>query len=145
MSMKKATLIQLIALGISLPLSALAADLTIINNTSADSTSVINNGACSDILGPSGITHPHATNVVPEKVIAKGCIFNKSNCKAEIHMSNNCSGPTVATVIFDIATGIKSVQPAANTYGYIVSGNGFTASFDGGPAGKNWLQKLLGL
>ena len=142
--MKTNSLICFIILSVSIP-AVSAASLTIINNTNHDSTSILNNGACSDILGPSGISHAHNTNVVPEAILNKGCIFNKANCKAEVHMTNNCSGPAIATVTFDVKTGIKSVVPGNTSEGYAVSGNGFTASLDGGPAMKNWFQKVLGL
>lgn len=146
MSMKKKTFTYCVALSFLMPLYVTAADLTIINNTNHDSTSLINNGACSDILGANGITRAHSTNVVPESVIAKGCITNKRNCQANVHMTSNCTGPAVATVLLDVKTGIKSVTPSGNTQGYVVSGNGFTASIDGGPAiQKNWFQRLFGL
>lgn len=143
MSIKKTFVMT--ALSLAIPSFAMANDLTIINNTNAESTSVINNGACSNILGPAGVTHAHSTNVVTEAFITKGCIFNKNNCKAEVHMTNNCTGPVIANVIFDVKTGIKQIETVANSDGYVVSGSGFTASFDGGPAGKNWFQRLLGL
>lgn len=143
--MKKKSLIGLMMFAMNIPSITLAASLTIINNTNYDSTSILNNGACSDILGASGISRAHSTNIVPEATLNKGCIFNKVNCKAEVHMTNNCSGPAIATVIFDIKNGIKNVVPSNTPAGYSVTGSGFIASIDGGPAMKNWFQKIFGL
>lgn len=143
MSMKKKLFISLLSL--TIPIISIADPLTIINTTNQDSTSVLNGGPCSDILGEKGITRAHRTNVVDEDIIKKkACKFNKINCKTEVHMTNNCSGPVVAIVILDVNTGIKSVQvdPAQ---GYNITGNRFTALIEGGPAHKNWFQRMLGL
>jgi hypothetical protein len=145
MTMKKKVLTSLVIVSVSMPLLAMAADLTIINNTNQDSTSIINGGPCSNILGASGVTRAHTTTVVPEYVIKRACIFNKSNCQADVHMTDNCSGPTIAKVVFDVNSGIKSVTPVNTSLGYSVSGNSYAASINGGPTSKNWLQKFLGL
>ena len=125
---------------LSASLCASAGDLTIINHTNYDSTSIINNGACSNVMGAPGITRAHTTNVVPEKLVIKACIFNKANCTAAVHMTNNCTGPVVATVIFDVAKGIKDIQPSSASMGYVMSGSEFTAIIEGGPAWKEWLK-----
>lgn len=142
MKIKHVSCLSLVSLLTSF--SVMASDLTIVNNTNRDSTSVINNGPCSDILGASGITHAHSTNVVPENMIYKGCISNRTNCRADVHMTSNCTGPTVAVVIFDVKRGIKSVQPVDTSQGYTISGNGFTATMDGGPSFKHWLRHFFG-
>jgi hypothetical protein len=134
----------LLAIALAAPLSAMAGALTIVNNTDQDSTSVINSGACSDILGDSGVTRAHTTNVVPENLVAKACIFNKVNCKAEIHMTSDCTGPVIATVVFDVKQGIKNIQPSPTPEGYVVSGSGFTAVLDTGATLKPWLRFFLG-
>lgn len=101
---------------ISLPLMSFAGDLTLVNNTNQDSTSVINNGVCSTILGSTGITKAHSTNVVPESKINLACILNRSNCKADVYMTNNCTGKVVATVVMDTKKGIKSVDIKDKSY-----------------------------
>lgn len=128
--LKKTMLVSFIA-ACSMPLIAQAADLTIVNNTNRDSTSVINNGACSTILGEHGITRAHSTNVVPSMTVAFACLMNRSNCRADVYMTNNCSGPVVATAFFDVKTGIKSVTMYDNSYA--VSGGGFGITITGGP------------
>jgi hypothetical protein len=120
------------AITASLSMTAHAGDLSITNNTDFDSTSIINNGACSTILGETGITRAGKTNVVPEARVIAGCKLNKINCKAEVHMSNNCSGPAVAIIYLDVASGIKSIQPIENS-GYVVTNSDpFTAQIDVG-------------
>ncbi|MBV9575565.1 MAG: hypothetical protein JO149_02955, partial [Gammaproteobacteria bacterium] len=85
-------------------------DLTIVNNTKNYSTSVINNGPCSTILGDIGVTKPNSTSIVPSDEVKFACTLNESNCAADVYMTNNCSGPKIATVIFDTDAGIKSVH-----------------------------------
>lgn len=140
MTFNKKVLSALVMASVSMPI--FASDLTIKNHTSKDSTSVMNNGPCSNILGAPGITKAHTDNPVPEATIKKACIFNKTNCKAEVHMTNDCSGPTVATVIFDINTGIKSVTMAQGT-SYTVTGNGFTALITEGSTSRSWMKWIF--
>lgn len=118
----------------TLPLMVNAADLTIVNNTNRDSTSIINGGACSTILGAHGITRAHSTNVVPSSVVTFACLANRSNCKADVYMTANCTGPVVATAYFDTKSGIKVVTLHDNSY--TVTGGGFQVTIDGGPAAR---------
>lgn len=135
MLVKKSLFSGLLAIGISLPLFAQAADLTIVNNTYCPSTTITNNGACSTILGDSGVTKPHSTNVVTAAKIFIACIVNQKNCKADIYMTDDCTGPKVATVTFDIYdAGIKSILNYNTKIKYAVSGSSFHAELDGGPA-----------
>lgn len=120
------------ALSIALPLSA-NANLTIINNTSQDSTSIINNGACSNTLpGGIGITRAHSVNVIPDIIITSACFFTPHNCKADIYMTNNCSGLRISSATFDTTTGITSVTPAIGGY-QIVQNGPFSITMNGGP------------
>lgn len=119
---------------ISLPMLSFAGDLTLVNDTNRDSTCVINNGACSTILGSSGVTKAHTTNTVAESKINLACILNRSNCKADVYMTDNCSGPIVGTVILDTKTGIKSVQ--MHDASYTITGSAFSVTLSGGPASK---------
>lgn len=111
----------------ALPFTANAASgLTIDNQTDFDSTSVLNNGACSTILGAEGVTNAHTKKTVSASKIRLACLGNWSNCKAVVYMSNNCTGPVAATVYFDINTGIKSVQSQSDKFE--ISGSGFTST-----------------
>lgn len=111
----------------ALPFTASAAGLTIDNQTDFDSTSVLNNGACSTILGSDGITKAHTRKTVSESKIRLACIGHWSNCKAEVYMSNNCTGPVVATAYFDTKTGLKKETIQNHSDKFVIDGEGFTA------------------
>ena len=113
------------------PLTVSANALTITNNTKLDSTCIINDGVCSTILGEGGITRAGHTNVIAESKMKLACIFHLSNCKADVYMTDNCTGPKVATVMMDLSTGIKSIDIFDNRYQANFSG--FTVSVSGGP------------
>src|SRR3990167_5526407 len=114
----------------SIPLCVQAGNLTVVNNTNFDSTTITNNFSCSDHLpGGKGITKAHSTNVIPENTVNVACIRNKDNCKADVYLTANCTGPMVATVIFDVKNGIKSV--AVHDSKYKISGTGFYITLDG--------------
>jgi hypothetical protein len=108
------------------------ASLSITNDTNHDSTSIINHGPCSTILGESGVTRAHTTNVIAENILARACMFNKTNCQADVYMTSNCTGPKIATALFNIYTGVKSVEMFDDSYS--VSGGGFNITLSGGPA-----------
>lgn len=115
-------------LGFGLVSTAFAAsDLTIVNNTNNDSTSIINNGICSNTLS-GGVTKAHSTNVVKKTVIGLACLGHASNCKADVYMTNNCSGNKVASVVFDTGSGIKSITMNSNNFH--ISGSGFRIQLD---------------
>lgn len=130
----KHALISSFMAGLVLPLTAMAGgDLTITNNTNFDVTSMINGNVCSQkVLGDGGITHPHTTNIITALKVKLACGLHQTDCQAALHLSNDCSGPTIAMVSFDTNTGIKSVQVIDSNYS--LNGNGFTAILDGGPA-----------
>lgn len=128
MSIKRTVLAAITSMVLAAPFAAQAANLVIVNNTDFDTTSIINNGACSTILGKVGVTHPHSTNEVPGPTVRFACIANLHNCKADIYMTPNCKagGPSVATVYFDVDTGVKSISVIDTRYA--ITGNGFTTS-----------------
>jgi len=125
-----AYVVALLAMG-TMVNAAQAADLTISNQTQHDSTCVINDGACSTILGESGVTHPHQTNVISSNKIKFACLLNRSNCKADVYMTANCTGPKIATVIFDTNSGIKTTTMYDNSYA--INHEAFTITLSGGP------------
>jgi hypothetical protein len=124
------------AILLSLPLVA-NASLTVINNTNQDSTSVINN-TCSSAIGSTGITKKHTTNTVPDMAIQLVCGFTPHNCVADVRMTTDCSGASVATISFDVSTGIKTatLSAAGQQAGYSISAQGFSVQLNGGPSFK---------
>jgi hypothetical protein len=109
--LRKITLFSSLLLSASLlamPMTA-NADLTIVNNTDSDSTCIVNDGMCSNELGDQGITHAHTSNLILQIELYIACGSNTSNCKADVYMSSNCSGPKVGTVILDINQGISQL------------------------------------
>lgn len=129
MSIKKAKILLITSFLTILPFAAVAGDLVINNHTDFDSTSVINNGACSTILGEIGISRAHTdSNVVPDKKIRFACFANKHNCHADVYMTDNCTGEKVATVLFDVDTGIKSIQMSSTKFA--ITGSGFTTTME---------------
>jgi hypothetical protein len=105
-----------------------AGDLTIVNNTKNFSTSVINNGPCSTILGDIGVTKPNSTNTVPSSKVKFACSIHPSSCSADVYMTNNCTGSKIATVTFDVDKGIKSVK--MDTPAYLITGVGFIVTLN---------------
>jgi hypothetical protein len=94
---------------LALPITA-RADLTIVNNTDQDSTSIVNGGACSTILGEIGITRAHSSNTLDYIIMRIACGMHPNDCVADVYMTDNCSGPKVATVTMDINKGISTIQ-----------------------------------
>lgn len=133
MSLKKTVLSSLLITGLTLPLFAQANDLTITNNTDQDSTSKINQGLCSkDILGPNGITYKHSTRVIKNVQIKVACMAKPEDCKADVYMTNNCTGSVITTIDFSVTKGIKGHTPVVNGYRLTVE-NPFKVTLDGGP------------
>jgi hypothetical protein len=128
MFMKKTAQIAASLIIAALPFSANAAGLTIDNKTDFDSTSVLNNGACSTILGADGITKAHTKKTVASSRVRLACLGHWSNCKAVVYMTNNCTGPAVATVYFDVNTGIKKDTLVNHSDKFSIDGEGFTAT-----------------
>ncbi|MDR3491771.1 MAG: hypothetical protein P4M12_07005 [Gammaproteobacteria bacterium] len=116
---------------LALPIIASAA-LTIVNNTSHDSTTIINN-TCSTAIGSDGITHPHSVNQVSDMNIRLVCFMTPNNCVADVRMTADCSGESVATVVYDVDSGVKqaTLTPAGALAGYRLSHSGNAIQFDG--------------
>ena len=130
MLFKKSLKISTIAASLLIiPAVGLAGDLNIINNTDAPSTSVINGGFCSSFIpNGTGITQPHSTNVVSDRVVKGACWINEKNCVADVYMTKDCSGPVVAKVTLNTFEGIKSVESSSTAY--TISGTGFDISIN---------------
>jgi hypothetical protein len=126
MQFKKITRQAIVGTGLGLlltPMLALAAEVTIHNNTDQPSTSIINNGICSSYLpGGIGVTQPHSVNTIPSVTVYSACWADRDNCKADIYMTSDCSGPLIGKVTLSVSEGVKDIV----VYGdYSISGNGF--------------------
>lgn len=116
MNFNKILAVGLLSSFISAPL--FAADLTIHNDTDAWSTSVTNKGSCSTILdkmGYKGETAPRTTNKIPAAAIFVACNIHIHDCAADVYMTNNCTGPIIATAVFDTSKGIQSITAKDNS------------------------------
>lgn len=134
MKVKTLLISSLSMIALQMPLVALA-DLTIVNHTRNDSTSIINGGLCSSALGEGGISRAGKPPlVVPDSLVRLACTGKLSDCVADVYMTSNCTGQKVGTVLFDIKTGTKSVtnNPAS---AYIITSalHSFTFSLDPKP------------
>jgi len=109
MFLKKLAGVGAMVIGVTVAAPAYA-DLTIVNNTDYDSTCIVNDGACSTILGDIGITHAHSTNSLDYVLLRIACGLHPDNCHADVYMSNDCSGPKVGTVVMNINDGISSIE-----------------------------------
>lgn len=130
MSIKKKLLIVVVSM-IALPFQAFAGDLIANNRTDYDSTTVTNGAVCSTILGEAGIARAHTEgNRIPERKVKLACGLHKHDCVASVKMTANCSGRTVATVVFDTDKGIISITPTAGETQFKVTGSGFVSTVE---------------
>jgi hypothetical protein len=136
---KKKILAATIMAGLGLSLSAYAIELTIVNNTSKPSTSLINShkfggGICSASLPSSivkGVTPPGEEQTISSTKLFTICILDKQNCKAEVFATDHCGSggeAPIITVILDVNTGIKEVTPPTSGYKVDWSSNKITIS-----------------
>jgi len=105
--------------------------LFVTNNTKFDSTSIINDGLCSSkVLGPkSGVTKAgEQRHEVTGGQLALACFKNHQNCKADIYMTDNCTGKKISSVVFSTSTGIKSFT--TDDPSYRLTASGFFAQID---------------
>jgi len=110
------------------------AGLTITNNTAQNSTTIINS-TCSTSIGTQGVTHPHSTNEVPDMAIRMVCYTTPNHCVADVRMTADCSGESMATIVYDINSGVKAatLSAAGVRAGYQINGGGYAIQFNGGP------------
>jgi len=100
----------------------------VINNTNEDSTAIINDHTCSTTLGIKGITKAHSINFVDIITGVFACSETPdSPCKADVYMTNDCSGDKIATLFYERNVGIVSVQPHGS---YKVAGSGYVVTID---------------
>lgn len=135
MLMRKKIVMALATLGIS-SLSILAnaaTDLTVTNNTNEDSTSIVVNGSnkCSNQYGEDGITRKSSTHTIPAMLIRLACGAHLSDCYAHVYMSADCSGESVASVVYDLKStngGVKSITSTSSKY--LITGTGYHLTLD---------------
>ncbi len=135
MKMKYLALLGAVTLSIT-PFAAFA-DLTIKNNTNSPATAFAGNSPCSNAAGDRGVMQPHGQVVIPDFLVGMYCT---SDCKAQVFMSKNCSGKSIATIVANKREGVKSIINNDNsTNAYHIEGRGNTISIEGGPSRK-WYQ-----
>lgn len=131
MSIRKILAVASATFLVALPIHAEAGDLVLNNRTDYDSTSIINNGACSTILGEAGIARAHTEgNTVPDKKIRFACILNRHNCRADVYLTANCTGSKIFTVFFDVDSGIKTGETIVYDSKYNLVGSGFNMTIE---------------
>ena len=137
MKIKSLALLGAIALSIS-PIAAFA-DLTIINNSNSPATAIAGLSPCSSAApGGKGIIQPGGGRVdVPDWAIG---IYCTSDCTAQVYMTKNCTGKSVATCTANKKEGVKScVNHTKSADGYRIVGTGKTITIEGTTTRK-WYQ-----
>lgn len=122
---------SIILAGLSMfALSAQAAsDLHIANNTKSPSTVIANRGLCSSWLGKEGIAQPgEQDHIVHASKVAMACATNKKACVADVYLGDNCQTGPIASVTFNVDTGI--VSAVSKDAKYKIAGTGFSIKLD---------------
>lgn len=128
MLLNKARFIKSFIIGASLlamPLAAQAGNLVIYNTSGHPSTSVIDDGACSTLIEGGVTPSDGQPNVISENNIKAACMASSwygRPCKADIYLSDSCTGSKIATVYLNISSGLQSLSPVAAPYGVTISG-----------------------
>ena len=93
-----------------------AKDLVIDNQTNENSTcKTYGKGKCStELLKENGVTPAHQSRTYTEPKLRIACYPTPENCTAEVYADDNCSGAIIATAVFDLRTGIKSITTIPN-------------------------------
>lgn len=105
---------------------AFAKELKIINNTNEASTCRTAKGCSTDLLGMVGITPAHDNRTYSDAKIRIACKDQLENCVADVYMTNNCTGPVVASAAFALHSGLISITPKAGN-NYTVNGTAGTS------------------
>ena len=113
------------------------ADITIKNNTNSPATAFAGNSPCSNAAGDRGVMQPHGQVTIPDFLVGMYCT---SDCKAQVFMSKNCSGKSVATIIANKREGVKSITNSdKGPNAYHIEGKGSIVTIEGGPSRK-WYE-----
>lgn len=122
MNYKQLLINSMVVIGLSCFTSlAFAKELKIINNTSEASTCKTAKGCSTDLLGVVGITPAHDSRTYSAAKIRIACKDHLDNCVADVYMTNNCTGPVIASAAFGLDAGLISITPKAGN-NYQVSG-----------------------
>lgn len=134
--MKIKHLATIAAFVMSMSSMAAHADLFIANNTDASATAYAGTSPCSNAAGDRGIIKPHGSVQIPDFLVGMYCT---NNCKAQVFMSKNCSGKSIATVTANKKQGVIDIENHG-IEGYQVVGSGKSISIEGGQSRKwyNW-------
>lgn len=98
-----------------------------ISNSSKDKLSFSIDNTCSNEIG---VINEHNVKVVSRKSIINACRAAPTHCEAEVYSTENCSGSSIVTLIFDVAGwGVMSIIP--HTDSYHIGASGFNLFFDG--------------
>lgn len=133
-------ILYLAAIAISaLSFAAFADNLEIWDDTDYDSTFKISQGDCSaTLLGKDGMTKGKGWSSVDLGAVTSLCDKNQDKCTVDLYMTDDCSGPIVATVTMDMSKGITSVD-SKKVNGFFISKKqnsrgAFAISIIGGPS-----------
>jgi hypothetical protein len=137
MKIKSLAILGALSLSI-LPITSFA-DITITNNTNSPATAFAGNSPCSNAAGDRGVIQPHSQIVIADWIVG---IYCTTDCKAEIFMTKNCSGKSIATVTANKKDGVKStISHDDRADGYRIIGTGKSVSIEGNPqAERKWYQ-----
>jgi len=121
---KKAALLSVLSV-ILLPIFAHAADINLVNNTDSYGTGKVG-FLCSDLAGNDGRVKPHSTFTVKQNALDLVC---SGTCEAEVFLTKNCSGKTIAKAKLDNKKGVISVTNLDKVH-YTISGGGTNITID---------------
>lgn len=103
----KTVLKSLLAINLACCAFASHADIKVTNHTGYYGTAKTNFTPCSSI-SPKGVMQPYGTLEVSQSVLNSFC--KVIDCKVDLYISKNCSGPKVAVVTISAKSGIKSIE-----------------------------------
>ena len=107
---------------------AFAIEFNIDNQTNEPSTMRMYGRCTSDLLrGGVGVTPAHTRKPFSEPKIRIACVGHHDDCAADVFMSDNCSGPVVASGHFGIKSGILGFS---ETEGHNYSVNAPNGSYE---------------
>ena len=98
------------------------AALIIYNNTNEASTCRTHMGCSTDLMGAEGVTPAHSLKEFSDAKIRIACKDRLENCVAEVYMTNNCTGPVVASATFALKSGLKGDVVQVPGTNYVVNG-----------------------
>lgn len=130
MKYKQKNLLAASAIFLMLPAIGYADNFTIENHTKHNLTFKVND-VCSNEIG---VINSHTSRNTPEVIMKQLCKDNASNCQAKIFRSNDCSSRYLATVGFNLVSGIVSVTNVAPNayYDYLFLSSPFDFSISDG-------------